>query len=119
MKKIIVLASVLILAFIILAVFPMSTGNKYKSIEGKVTDVSIGGVGDAVMKLDGHNRSYYINRGYETFEAAELKSLIGKQAKIIYTDGWTPLDPFGHRSLPIESVYVEDNVFFPKPIDGK
>jgi hypothetical protein len=84
-----------------------------KVVKGVVTEISEGGVKDAVFHLSGSSPGqYYINRGLEnSFNLTYLrKSLLGKQIEISYADHWTPLDPFGDAARHITELKVGNKV---------
>lgn len=99
--KIIVVASVVFISLMLVAFKPISFSENPKRFEGKVISVSEGGVKDAVLKFENEKTTFYINRGFEKFNAKEINSLIGKTVVLYYSDGWTPLDPFNNASKNI------------------
>ena len=99
--KIILVASLIFISLIMVAFKPISFSENPKRFEGKVISISEGGVKDAVLKFEHEKTTFYINRGFEKFNAKEINSLIGKTLVLYYSDGWTPLDPFNSASKNI------------------
>jgi hypothetical protein len=64
-------------------------------VKGTVVGLYEGGTKDVVLKLQGENRSFYVNRGLERgLDLEKLKvQLINKEITIKYPKYWTPLDP--------------------------
>jgi len=87
-----------------------------KSCTGVVESISHGGVNDAVFKINGDSKSFYINRGFETYSANELNSLIGKSVAIQYTEGWNLLGLNNGASKSAVKIESGNKVFFPKKI---
>jgi len=113
-KKILFISVAIFIVFMVLAYKPISFSENPKSFTGKVLSVHEGGINDAVFKLENDKNTFYINRGFEDFETAELQSLIDKTVIMHCSEGWTPLDPFNNRSKNIEKLEVNNSVFFPK-----
>jgi hypothetical protein len=107
MKKYMFLA---IFCVFILMIFAFSKVDSSKDnsviVNGKVLGITEGGVKDAVFQLEGHDITYYVNRGLEDkFTLTELnEKFAGKQLRIYYAKGWTPLAPFGTRSKHITRI---------------
>ena len=66
------------------------------TLNGTVREIYEAGVKDVVFKLQGHDKTFYINRGLERgLELKKLRTdLMSKKIKILYPKYWTPLDPF-------------------------
>ena len=111
-------------AFIVFAILAFSQldapCNKNTIVEGIVSSVREGGVKDAVVTLEEHEISYYINRGFEhkfTLESL-TQHIVGKKVTIHYADNWTPLSPFGTDSKHITRIEVDQKILysdFPAP----
>lgn len=91
MKKILLIVSiVVIIAF--LGYRPVNSARQNcRHISGVVSSVSEAGTNDALIKLDGTDDNYYINRGLESRLALEdlRKEVLGKQVVISYAKHWT------------------------------
>ena len=112
MKKSILITTVAVLSlFGIIATRQIANLRNVTSYKGVVLSIEEGGVKDAVIKLRNEKNTFYINRGFETFKTAELKSLIGKTAIIYCTEGWNLLDPFNKGSKNIEKLVINNSVF--------
>jgi hypothetical protein len=87
-----------LLTFIIgIAIFrpvPIVAESKAIVQTGVVDHIYEGGENDVVIRLQGHQRRYYINRGLENgLEIQNLRDrLIGNEVVIKYPKYWTPLD---------------------------
>lgn len=102
--KIILVASLILIALVVVAFKPISFSGNPKRFEGKVIAISESGVKDAVLKFQNSKTTFYINRGFEIYNAKEINSFIGKTVVLYYTDGWTPLDPFNNASKNIVKI---------------
>lgn len=111
-KAILIILSLIFATFIFFAFKPISFSENQKKFSGKIVSLFKGGIEDAVFKLQNNKNTFYINRGFENFEAQKLKSLVGKTVVIYYSDGWTPLDPLNNRSKNIEKLEVDNSIFF-------
>ena len=65
------------------------------SLKGTVSEVYEAGVKDVVFKLQGLDKTFYINRGLERgLDLKKLRAdLTNKEIVILYPKYWTPLDP--------------------------
>ena len=76
MKKAQFISTIAVLSlFGIIATRQMVKSLNTKSYKGEVLSIEEGGVKDAVIKIRNEKNTFYINRGFETFKTAELKSL--------------------------------------------
>ncbi len=113
MKKPLLIAAIAVCSlFVINSIFQDSNSRNPQKYSGKVFTIEEGGIKDAVFKIGNGKNTFYINRGFEAFKAAELKSLIGKTVTIYYSDCWSILDPFNKGSKNIEKLVVNNSVFF-------
>ncbi|MBK8484255.1 MAG: hypothetical protein IPO86_10170 [Saprospiraceae bacterium] len=76
---------------------PIASEHTYLISKGIVVDIYEGGHKDAVFKLKGQNKIFYINRGLlRGLDLLNIKNeLINKEITIKYPRYWTPLDPLG------------------------
>ncbi|RZJ67752.1 MAG: hypothetical protein EOO50_04030 [Flavobacterium sp.] len=83
-------------------------------VEGIVSSVSEGGVKDAIVKLEEHEISYYINRGLENQFTLEslTQHIVGKKVTIHYADRWTLLAPLGTDTKAIKLIEVDQKVLY-------
>lgn len=65
------------------------------SVKGIVTQIHEGGDKDIVFKLQGFDKTFYINRGLERgLDVKKLRAeLTNKEIVVMYPQYWTPLDP--------------------------
>lgn len=65
------------------------------SLTGIVSEVYEAGTKDVVFKLQGLDKTFYINRGLERgLDLTKLRAeLTNKEIVILYPKYWTPLDP--------------------------
>jgi len=113
MKKPLLIAAIAVCSlFVMKAIFQNSNSQNLQKHSGEVFSIEEGGIKDAVFNIGNGKNTFYINRGFEAFNAAELKSLIGKIVTIYYSDCWTILDPFNKGSKNIEKLVVNNAVFF-------
>lgn len=115
MKKMIFISlASLVILLLIFALRPMTvTRENCKLVTGTVTDITEGGIKDAVFKLSGHESIYYINRGFEDrFTLPELiEKFKGKEVSISFVDHWTPLDP-NERSRHIAELTFNQEIIY-------
>jgi len=113
MKKPLLIAAIAVCSlFVMTAIFQNPHSQNPQKYSGKVFTIEEGGIKDAVFKIGNGKNTFYINRGFEAFKAAELKSLIGKTVTIYYSDSWSILDPFNNGSKNIEKLAVNNAVIF-------
>ena len=111
-KQIIIICSIILIVLVTFTLKPISIGENPKVHSGKIISISKGGIEDAVFKLQNTEDTFYINRGFQNFKTASLKSLVGKDVVIYYSSGWTPLNPFNEGSKNIEKLLVDNSIFF-------
>jgi hypothetical protein len=101
------------IAILILRPVPIPDEKDCVSITGTVIGIYEGGVKDVVFKLQGHNQTFYINRGLEAgLNLNELRSTLMNQEIVIkYPDYWTPLDP-GNSVRHISKVEFEGETVY-------
>ncbi len=85
-----------------------------KSYTGVVASISHGGVNDAVFKINGDTKSFYINRGFEVYTSNELNSLIGKSVIFHYTECWNLMGLNNSASKNAVKIELGNKVFFPR-----
>ena len=85
-----------------------------KSCTGVVESISHGGVNDAIFKINGNTKSFYINRGFEVYSSNELNFLIGKSVVFHYTEGWNLLGLNNSASKSAVKIESGNKVFFPR-----
>jgi hypothetical protein len=113
MKKLLLITAIAVSSlFVIKAIFQNSNSQNLQKHSGEVFSIEKGGIKDAVFKIGNGKNTFYINRGFEAFNATELKSLIGKTVTIYYSDCKTILDPFNKGSKNIEKLVVNNSIFF-------
>lgn len=115
MKRIIFIAILILIAFLIIGLIPTHRSKENATvIVGKVKSVAEGGVKDLVFELENNNTTYYINRGLENgFELEDAKrQFTGKNITLFYTEAWTPLAPFGSTSKHLSRAIINDTVIY-------
>lgn len=67
--------------------------NRCRQISGIVSAIYEDGTRDAVIRLEGHQGLFYINRGLENTFSLDLlvEKLKGREVTIVYADNQTPL----------------------------
>ncbi len=90
----IVLLFVVAVAFTLRPVPTPESDSECLMAVGIVTNISEGGVKDAVFTLKGHSQKFYVNRGLENWlDLQVLRSKFeGKEITIKYPDYWTPFN---------------------------
>lgn len=93
----IILVALVFLGLGILVVRPVPIPDEKDCLRltGTVSDVYEAGVKDVVFKLQGLDRTFYINRGLEKgLDLTQLRAdLTNQEIVILYPKYWTPLDP--------------------------
>ncbi|RAW02301.1 hypothetical protein [Pseudochryseolinea flava] len=88
---------ILMMVMLVLIVCPVPSDSEVSCLQasGIVSDVYEEGTHDIAFKLDGLDKTFYINRGLERgLELKTLKdALLNKTVLIKYPKYWTPLDP--------------------------
>ena len=74
---------------------PTPGENDCLSLRGLVTEINESGTKDVSFKLQGINKTFYVNRGLERgLDLDKLRgTLINEEIEIKYPKYWTPLDP--------------------------
>lgn len=103
--------SVVVFTIAVMSLHRISTKNVIEQ-KGNIVSVKLGGVNDAVFTIDNDVRTFYINRGFDTFDELSLKSLIGTTAIFYFQDSWSPLDPFNKASRNIVKLEINNKIFF-------
>ncbi len=87
--------------------------NECKIIEGKVVEISEGGIKDAVFKLDGNETIFYINRGLEKkYTLAELEQkILEKKVRIYFSNHKSILDR-NNKVKHIRKLELENQTFY-------
>lgn len=77
-----------VLFCLLACVVPPATNGNSASVKGKIIDVVAGSSFDVVLKLEGDDRMYYINRGLENGLTIEglRKDLLQKEVLLKYAD---------------------------------
>jgi hypothetical protein len=104
---------VLITAVLSLTPVPITSEADCKILNATVADVYEQGTNDVVLKLQGDDRTFYVNRGLERgLNLQKLKTeLIGREITLKYPDYWTPLDP-GKTSIHVSKIEVAGRTVF-------
>lgn len=74
--------------------------------------MSKGGVNDAIFKIENHQRTFYINRGFDHINEKTLRSLIGSSGVFYFNDFWNPLDPLNNASNDFVRIESNEKVIF-------
>lgn len=103
----------LVIAVAIFRPVPIVQEHKAIPVSGTVRYIFEGGVHDVVIKLEGDDRRFYINRGLEYgLDLDDLKDrLIGHQVEMKYPKYWTPLD-WNNQVRHISKLEFQGEVLF-------
>lgn len=103
----------LVIAVAIFRPVPIVQEHEAIPVSGTVRFVFEGGVNDVVIKLEGDDRRFYINRGLEYgLDLDDLKDrLIGHQVVMKYPKYWTPLD-WNNQVRHISKLEFQGEVLF-------
>jgi len=95
----------LVLGVLIISPVPIPDEKDCLIVKGKVVEIYEAGVKDAVFRLAGQNRTFYVNRGLERgLELEKLQAeLMDKEITIKYPKYWTPLGNSSKHISKIES----------------
>jgi len=109
------LSFILLFALGLFILKPISIGEpeEWLSVTGKVSEIREGGVKDIVFQLEGEERSFYINRGFEKgFELQALQTdLVGEEITLLYPDYFAILNPDG-SSRHVTELRVGNEVLY-------
>ncbi len=116
MKKIILyLTGMFLILFSVLALRPVPAipEEECEVTTGVVTGLFEGGEKDIVFKLEGDNKTYYINRGLEHGLVLESmrQELIRTKVVFTYPKHWTPLDPTS-RTIHLAKVEYDGRTLY-------
>ena len=106
---ILIAAAFLAFGVLILRPVPIPDEKDCMVVKGKVIEISEGGVHDVVFRLEGHDQTFYVNRGLERgLELSKLRTeLISREITIKYPRYWTPL---GNSSKHISKIEANDRI---------
>jgi len=97
MKTWTIALAALIVGFFTLIIRPVPTATEENclTVTGTVESIRKTGTLDAIFRLQGYDRMFYINRGLERgLDLKDLQNqLTGHTVTIKYPEYWTPLDP--------------------------
>lgn len=101
----------LALGVLILRPVPVPDEKDCLVVNGKVIEIFEDGVKDVVFKLEGLDKTFYVNRGLERgLELSKLRTaLISKKITIKYPRYWTPL---GNSSKHISKIESAQGIIF-------
>ena len=95
----------LLLGILILRPVPIPDEKDCLIVKGTVIEINEDGVKDVVFRLEGQERTFYVNRGLERgLELEKLRTeLIDQEITIKYPNYWTPLGNSSKHISKIES----------------